>query len=445
MADDNFDDGDDLDYYHDDPDQEINDKPDRKKNIVIGFCASVVLIISAIFYLPSSIGGSIAINTGANKEFGVGVSATTACSGSTPLIVRLGSTNVHTPTPFPTPTNNLKFRLSEIIVSGVPTSCDRKDLIIRAYDSAGIKLALFNSSSSDVYVYKSPLSTFRAGLNSEGLTVTKLTSESFKVTFTGPESNSVDVANISIESASPSMTFTCAVHFECNIGDVGPGGGTVFYLSSLGFNCGVNLTSTCNYLEVAPTLWNGISVDGNGQKWSLTNTKAVPNVETKTSAELTSMASGSIGLGAKNTSSIVTYTGLCDVTANPSTGKTSANQNTTYAACLASAYRGNTKTDWYLPAWSELNQLCKYVTFQFWITDATACNPTLASASGARVVALGLKWRSGWAYWTSTQVTNAVTTAFGLTTNNSIQPPTIGGNKLNWGTGGQLIRPIRAF
>jgi hypothetical protein len=34
---------------------------------------------------------------------------------------------------------------------------------------------------------------------------------------------------------------------------------------------------------------------------------------------------------------------------------------------------------------------------------------------------------------------------FVLSTNEPIQPPSIGGNKGNWGTGGQLVRPIRAF
>ncbi|MGA0782069.1 MAG: hypothetical protein ACO3Q4_11050, partial [Ilumatobacteraceae bacterium] len=46
---------------------------------------------------------------------------------------------------------------------------------------------------------------------------------------------------------------TCANGGECEVGDVGPGGGTVFYVHSSGtFACGVNLASMCRYLESAP-------------------------------------------------------------------------------------------------------------------------------------------------------------------------------------------------
>ncbi len=146
MADDNFDDGDDLDYYHDDPDQEINDKPDRKKNIVIGFCASVVLIISAIFYLPSSIGGKITINTGADKDFGLGVSARTACSGNTSLLLKPG-------TRFLNSEGGSDFYISSVRVSNIPLSCKGSDFTISAYGpTSDTPIALYDGTSTDLLV-----------------------------------------------------------------------------------------------------------------------------------------------------------------------------------------------------------------------------------------------------------------------------------------------------
>ena len=45
----------------------------------------------------------------------------------------------------------------------------------------------------------------------------------------------------------------------CVVGNEGPGGGIVFYVQAGGgtFACGLNLASTCKYLEAAPTNWNG--------------------------------------------------------------------------------------------------------------------------------------------------------------------------------------------
>ena len=41
--------------------------------------------------------------------------------------------------------------------------------------------------------------------------------------------------------------------YKC--GDTGPGGGTIFLVSSTAFACGADMASFCNYLEVAPNLW----------------------------------------------------------------------------------------------------------------------------------------------------------------------------------------------
>ena len=49
---------------------------------------------------------------------------------------------------------------------------------------------------------------------------------------------------------------SCADGGRCNLGDSGPGGGVVFYVSPKAFACGANMASTCKYLESAPNMWN---------------------------------------------------------------------------------------------------------------------------------------------------------------------------------------------
>ncbi len=49
---------------------------------------------------------------------------------------------------------------------------------------------------------------------------------------------------------------SCADGGLCALGNSGPGGGVVFYVSPGTFSCGANTASTCKYLESAPNMWN---------------------------------------------------------------------------------------------------------------------------------------------------------------------------------------------
>ncbi len=391
MANDNFDASDDLDYYHDDPDQEINNKPDRKKNIVIGFCASVVLILSAIFYLPSSIGGRIAINTGTNKEFGVGVSARTACSGTNSLAIATSSSisaSLGSPSPSPSQLDlsSTSFKLSSITVSNIPATCTLKDFIIRVYDESGNKLPMFNSTASDIYVYMNSKRAYKAGLNSTGMTVTSVSTSKFTVAFDIPVSTSIDVKNITIESAPPSILFNCKDYFDCSIGDEGPGGGTVFYANATGFNCGPlhNATGSptgglCNFLEVAPTSFISAHKTILVKKISTTLYPSLnPSPISVLSATLTS---DDIGRGYKYTNSVVA--------ANPVPTGCASFATCHYGPNITRLYSSNGKTDWYLPTLTENNQLCKWLYNVTYTSDTQAC---LGAASGS--IRTGFTWPS---------------------------------------------------
>ncbi|NDC19624.1 MAG: hypothetical protein EBZ87_05080, partial [Microbacteriaceae bacterium] len=54
-----------------------------------------------------------------------------------------------------------------------------------------------------------------------------------------------------------SVKLSCAAGGDCSVGDIAPGGGKVVYVNQAGFACGVDLTSTCHYMEAAPQTWSG--------------------------------------------------------------------------------------------------------------------------------------------------------------------------------------------
>ncbi len=114
----------------------------------------------------------------------------------------------------------------------------------------------------------------------------------------------------------------------CVLGDTGPGGGIVFYVAPARQSWG-------QYLEAAPKGWSGKSRDPK-KSWC---TKGDSNVD-KVLAKSTSISTGEgLGAGRANSKAIVAACGKQT------------------AAGLAMGYRGNGKSDWYLPSIKELQAL----------------------------------------------------------------------------------------
>ena len=132
----------------------------------------------------------------------------------------------------------------------------------------------------------------------------------------------------------PATPLTCATGGVCVLGDTGPGGGIVFYVSATAFtSTGSTCNTNCRYLEAAPTTGSSAWTDVT-RSWA-------------TGSNRTSAVSGAdgtaIGTGYQNTSDIIAQTG---------------NVAATSAAAEARAYRGpNNRTDWFLPSKLELNEL----------------------------------------------------------------------------------------
>jgi len=142
---------------------------------------------------------------------------------------------------------------------------------------------------------------------------------------------SAGTATITVTTTDGSKTATCAVTvttgsvLEYAIGDIGPGGGKIIYVSALGFD--VAGLGTCHYLEAAPT--NHATY----VRWS------------STYEYVTGATGTAIGTGIANTAAIIA--------AYP--GDTASNN----AAKATVAYTGGGKNDWFLPSKDELNEMYK--------------------------------------------------------------------------------------
>jgi hypothetical protein len=212
----------------------------------------------------------------------------------------------------------------------------------------------------------------------------------------------------------------CAQGGTCAIGETGPGGGTVFYYSAAGFNCGASFTSTgsptggqCHYLEYAPAGWNGPRVDPYAY-WS-------PN--TTTSVGATSTA---IGSGYKNTELMRVNNGTIF---HPDTRP--------YAGAYIRSKTLGGKSDWYLPSKDELNQLCKSARGLPATTPDIEADGTAGTASNVDN-GQGSNSILGWVadhYWSSSE--NAPSKAY----SKDFRGNTVYLGKI-WAF---IIRPIRAF
>ena len=220
------------------------------------------------------------------------------------------------------------------------------------------------------------------------------------------------------------LTVTAVVY---TVGDRGPGGGIVYYVSdnyftSTGSTCG----TSCKYLEVAPATWQsaGVSVaNDSGYQWS-NNTIAL------TGQDITTPSTEGI---APNTNEKLNWKigqGFNNTSVMKVSGATSAAQ----AKVLAYA-GGSTAGQWFIPSMNELNELCKYARGQTTgvLTVACTSSGTLKTTANAGTDLGGF---GGDYYWASSEIDAA------------------NARRVYFNTGGQystrknetnLVRPVRAF
>jgi hypothetical protein len=216
--------------------------PRKSLKLVLG-----IGVISGAFALSSTLAANIALNDSGTVEFGQGIAQTTACSNGDSLIV----------TPLSSFTNAAgagSFKFTAVTVSDIPESCRGVDFVISAYNTSGDALAIFNTDSTVASVWNNN-GSFQAGTGTQGVEI-ESTTGSFTINFTTPAALATNVARVTLQSTKHA-DYNCADDFiGCRVGDLGPGGGTIFYVNDSGFSvpgsvCGNN----CHNLEYAPSTW----------------------------------------------------------------------------------------------------------------------------------------------------------------------------------------------
>ena len=182
---------------------------------------------------------------------------------------------------------------------------------------------------------------------------------------TDSPSPSVSPTGLALLGASgPGSNDVCDTGMEYGCGDIGASGvGTVFYANSTAFACGPNMTSSCNYLEVAPNGWNGrlVNCPGEGFGLVLSSCGGSPNLTSDWGHDGSGPGKGYAycnGFGKDNL--IPNASGTLIGTGYPNTLAMLTKCNSGDAGELARGYTGGGMTDWSLPSQDEINALYYY-------------------------------------------------------------------------------------
>jgi hypothetical protein len=228
---------------------------------------------------------------------------------------------------------------------------------------------------------------------------------------------------------------TCANGGVCELGDIGPGGGMVFYVRTqqtvqvwratpnaekdLGFN-----SNGWKYLEVAPKTWSGGANDPKLKWCNKTNTRAAWTTDLQGRDWNYKWVPG------KKQTGFLAGTGFGN-------SETIAQNCNSGAATAARKYRGGGKSDWYLPRQTELNQLTMYAGGKLNPVSA-CCIKDFPKKQNARFKASPYSVNWGSAYWVSSF-------SFGNLPNQDQGQDRmlLGSNSPSSGL--PFVRPIRAF
>jgi hypothetical protein len=137
---------------------------------------------------------------------------------------------------------------------------------------------------------------------------------------------------VGFDTATVSTTYTsgagstCATGGSCSIGDIGPGGGYVFYISGSVIDSATGISDGGTYLEVAPKGWSTPGSEYQGQ-WAAAFTSVTGT-------------SRSVGQGAENTRKII-----------------AALSSTTNLAKVTADLTYGGKSDWFFPSSDEVKSM----------------------------------------------------------------------------------------
>jgi len=235
-------------------------------------------------------------------------------------------------------------------------------------------------------------------------------------TATSTQSATVYTITATNASGSATQTFTLTVNAAVyTVGQMGPGGGTIFYVALSPFACGPTRSATCTYLEAAPSGWNGGAEPS--RTWAQSTPVNYQSTSINNASSPETATATAIGWGYRNTRAII-------LQGNSDTATSAAALTDSYTVTVS----GVEYDDWYLPSKDELNQMCKWQRGVAWISDATVCSGGITnSGTGAAGFVVN-------EYWSSTE--GGAGSAWG-------QLP---GRQVNYFKNQSIyVRPIRAF
>lgn len=263
-----------------------------------------VALLGVAVMLGQTFAANISIGTGGQVEFGQGIQVLTSCAGSNPITLKPISS-------FANVSGGGSMKFASIDVTGIPSSCIGSRFTFTAFgETSTAALPIYNSNQTSAVVMMKSDSTFVTTADASGITVTTNSSSSFSVAFATPATDANFVYRVTVESRSAS----CRDGVNCAIGDIGPGGGTVFMIPSTSGN------TTGRTFEVAP-----VDVAGTYTMCTLRTVTVTLN--------------NAIGWGESNTANL-----MANSSCNTST-------NGGYAAVN---YTGGGQSDWFLPSQLEL-------------------------------------------------------------------------------------------
>lgn len=334
--------------------------------------AALLLISGAL--VGQTFAADITINSQQAVEFGQGLSVYTSCAGDTALNLVPESNFVNGGT-------SGSFFLKSVSVSNVPASCAGLDLTLNVHDSNGDAVDIYGTNQESAVAYFNG-TNFTKGPGT-GYSVTG-SGSSFTMNFTSPVAISSSARFFTLQTGEHTP-LTCLNGGTCSLGDTGPGGGTIFFVSAGTFSApGTSCGASCKYLEYAPRNWgdgipvasgesSGTATSWPALKWCTGNgaTNAVTSIVSRNEA---AMMTSTFGAGFNATSAIG---------ANCASGAGRTVNDLVFGGV----------SDWFLPSFSEMHQLCKY------IRGSSGVGTITTTCAGGSLPALFPNTH----YWTSTE------------------------------------------
>jgi hypothetical protein len=234
--------------------------------------------------------------------------------------------------------------------------------------------------------------------------------------------NAIDPALIQNIALQMYPGVSCADGGSCAVGDTGPGGGVVVYVSATPITL-QGAGKTVTRIEMAPNSWGGATYptdpalqmcepyNGGGPLWTGSKPggwSGYSNV---------SLPSG-LGYGLSNTNKLLTY--------NTATVSCALGSQ---AASVARNYSGGGFNDWFLPSADELNIICRYAN-TLDMTSTAAC--TAGTVRPGFISTANPNWWSSSIYGSQENVTIRIRNATGAYSHSSQSNVS-------------SIRPIRMF